>query len=114
MKSFKEFIVENKKYAKTTPAGDPFSFLSQDKFVRKDRITRKKGAIKQAAQNLGKAVSNQTEIDAAADALKDMQASGKMGKITPDVKQGVQDTKNKLFTKDLDPSVDTKKLIRDP
>ena len=114
MKSFKEFIVENKKYAKTTPAGDPFAFLSQDQFVRQGRVTRKKGAIKQAAQNLGKAVSNQTEVDAAADALKDMQASGKMGKITPDVKQGVQDTKNKLFTKDLDPSVDTKKLIRDP
>ena len=114
MKSFKEFIVENKKYAKTTPAGDPFSFLSQDKFIRKDRIVRKRGAVKQAAQNLGQAVSSQSEIDAAADAIRDMRDSGKMGKITPDVKQGVTDTKNKLFTKDLDPSVDTNKLIRDP
>ena len=113
MKSFKEFIVENKKYAKTTPAGDPLSFLSQDQFVRKGRIVRKRGAVKQAAQNLGKAVSSQSAVDAATDAIRDMKDSGKMGEITTDVKQGVRDTKNKLFTKDLDPSVDTKKLIRD-
>jgi len=79
-----KYLQENK-YAKNTPAGDPLSFIAQDQFVRKGRIRRRRGAIQQAAVNLGKAVKKQAEIDAASDALNDMKASGKMGKITPDV-----------------------------
>ena len=99
-KSFKKFINEKLENVKSTPSGDPLSFLSQDKFVRKGRIIRKKGQYKTAVQNLGKAVTNQSEIDAAADAIRDMKDSGKMGKITGDVKQAASDLKNKMFTSD--------------
>ena len=85
-----KYLQENK-YAKNTPAGDPLSFIAQDQFVRKGRITRRRGAIQQAAVNLGKAVKKQAEIDAASDALNDMKTSGKMGKITPDVSKQMRD-----------------------
>ena len=110
-KSFKKFINEKLENIKSSPSGDPLSFLSQDKFVRKGRIIRKRGQYKTAVQNLSKGVQGQSEIDAAADAIRDMKSSGKMGKITTDVKQAASDLKNKMFTADGGKKITT--VVRD-
>ena len=110
-KSFKKFINEKIENVKSSPSGDPFAFLSQDKFVRQGRVIRKRGQYRTAAQNLGKSVTNQTEIDAAADAIRDMKDSGKMGKITTDVKQAARDLKDKMFTADGGKKITT--VVRD-
>ena len=110
-KSFKKFINEKIENVKSSPSGDPFAFLSQDKFVRKGRIIRKRGQYRTAAQNLTQGIKGQSEIDAAADAIRDMKNSGKMGKITTDVKQAASDLKNKMFTADGGKKITT--VVRD-
>ena len=110
-KSFKKFVNEKIENVKSSPSGDPLSFLSQDKFVRKDRVIRKRGQYRTAVQNLTKGIKGQSEIDAAADAIRDMKSSGKMGKITTDVKQAARNLKDKMFTADGGKKITT--VVRD-
>ena len=47
---------------------------------------------------LKRGIQTQAEIDAAADAAKDINKSGKLGKVTPEVKNELKKIKNRFFT----------------